>query len=245
MSNSINLRVFYGNGQIRNGPSGVDLSNFPFTTIEHPNPEGTRMPAMKIWFTQFFQLDPDIYSVTVHCMWTRTFAPVVWELKQVNRTEKWVQWLQWCRRRGAEFNILVQACPKEANDGSSSATPTEEDDRHGHGVSQAEVEQQHMPEAGVEQRHMPEADVVVHRQVADVEGQADAGEENEEIVGELQNVDRNAVHEEETLLQSANVEGEDDDDDDDDDDDGASSEAVIPDQWKLHERAKMVATRKP
>ena len=228
MSNSINLRVFYGNGQIRNGPSGVDLSNFPFVILEHPNPEGTRVKEMKIWFTQYFQLDPQIYSVTMQCMWTRTLTPVFWEIQPVYRTDKWQKWLAWCRRRRAEFNILVQPCPREADDSSSAATPVEEEDTRGQAVSTEEVEQ----------RQTTEAEVVVHRQAAEVdEGQADAGEQIEEITAEHENVDRNAIYEEEALLESVNVDGDDGDDEDDEDDD--CSNTVIPEEWNLADKARM------
>ena len=83
------------------------------------------------------------------------------------------------QRRWAEFNILMQPCPREADDSSSAATPVEEEDSCGHAVSTEEVEQ----------RQLTEAEVVVHRRTSEVEeGQADIWEEIEEIIVELENV---------------------------------------------------------
>ena len=79
----------------------------------------------------------------------------------------------------------------------------------------------------VEQQHTAEVEVVLYRQSANIEGQADIGEEIKEIIVYLENMNRNTVHEEESLLQYANVE---DDDDDNDDDDDVSSKTVMPDQ---------------
>ena len=43
MSNLTVFKVFYGNGEVRHGPNGVDLSSFPVTSVQVENPEGYRM----------------------------------------------------------------------------------------------------------------------------------------------------------------------------------------------------------
>lgn len=107
------LKIYYDNGEIRISSSGVDVSNFSFVDIVHPDPARCRMKDIQMWLTHYFQLDPNIYSVNVQCLWTRTFDPLCWELKEVSQTEKWLSWLNWCRRRHAEYIMLVQPCPKE------------------------------------------------------------------------------------------------------------------------------------
>ena len=67
----------------------------------------------------------------------------------------------------------------------------------------------------------------MHRRAAEVEeGQANIGEEIEKIIVELENVDRNVIHEEEALLESINVD-EDDGDDKDDEDDNCSNTVIL------------------
>lgn len=89
------------------------LSNFPYVDVEQPDPDSSRMKEIIVWLTQFFQLDPQIYSVKMQCLWTCTFKPVCQQLKVVSRIEKWLHWLNWCQRQHAQFIMLVQPCSKE------------------------------------------------------------------------------------------------------------------------------------
>ncbi|CAN6224377.1 unnamed protein product [Urochloa humidicola] len=223
MSNSNVIKIHYGNGEIIHGPMGVDLSCFPDTSVEHPNPELASLRDLKEWFVSFFQMDPSVYSVTIQCLYVKSVNPVIFELRDADRTYKWKKWVQWCRRYNVPLTILVQACAKEdVGEASSSQAPESES------VCGANVSLEHLA-IGDEGGHGMGVD--------EVDGLADGGEDAPEIVEELESVDRNAMQEEENL----NVEDEHDDEEDDDDEDNAGGNRPIPEEWDRPDASSMEA----
>ncbi|CAO2045320.1 unnamed protein product [Urochloa humidicola] len=222
MSNSNVIKIFYGNGEIIHGPTGVDLSRFPETSVEHPNPEFASIRDLKEWFVAFFQMDPSIYSVTIQCLYLKSVNPVMFELRDDDRTYKWKKWVQWCRRCNAPLTILVQACAKEdVGEASSSQAPESES------VCGGDVPLEHLT-IGDEGAGGIGVD--------EVDGAVDGGEDAPEIVQELESVDRNAMQEEENL----NLEDE-HDDDEDDDEDNAGGNRPIPEEWNRPDASSMEA----
>ncbi|CAN6346534.1 unnamed protein product [Urochloa humidicola] len=213
MSNSNVIKIYYGNGEIIHGPTGVDLSHFPDTSVEHPNPELASIRDLKEWFVSFFQMDPSVYSVTIQCLHVKSVNPVIFELRDADRTYKWKKWVQWCRRYNAPLTILVQACAKEdAGEASSSQAPESES------VCGGDVSLEHLAIGDEGGGGMG---------VDEVDGVADGGEDAAEIVEELESVDRNAMQEEDNL----NLEDEHEhDDEEDDDEDNAGGNRPIPEQ---------------
>ncbi len=86
MSNVTEFKVFYGAGEIRHGPNGVDLSSFPVTSLQVENPEGYRMKQMIKRLTRWFQLDMDRFSVRVELLHTKPSTPRIWELAPIRTT---------------------------------------------------------------------------------------------------------------------------------------------------------------
>ena len=86
-------------------------------------------------------------------------------------------------------------------------------------------------------------EVIVGGGPDDVEGQADAGEEVDEIVQVLEREDREAMVEEEILADAPDEDGDEDedDDDDDDDDDDVQGNHPIPEEWNRDDLATMEA----
>ena len=68
MSSVNQIRILYGSREVVTGPSGVDLSLFPNMTVEHPSPETANIRDLKDWFVAMFQLDGNLYSVTVQLL---------------------------------------------------------------------------------------------------------------------------------------------------------------------------------
>ena len=66
------FRVYFGEGEIMENESGVDLSNFRQCTLYHPNPDTLTMPEVWYWLICTFSLDLGIYSVNVRVMWSRS-----------------------------------------------------------------------------------------------------------------------------------------------------------------------------
>ena len=107
------IRIFYGHGDVIEGPNGVDLSNFPDIIVELQNPERANITDLKEWFVRMFGMDGNLYSVKVQCLYLTSVNPVNFVLKPADRTKQWRTWLNWCRRRNAMLTVLVQPCPKE------------------------------------------------------------------------------------------------------------------------------------
>uniref|UniRef100_A0A0E0M5M8 Uncharacterized protein n=1 Tax=Oryza punctata TaxID=4537 RepID=A0A0E0M5M8_ORYPU len=53
------FRVYFGEGEITENESGVDLSNFRQCTLYHPNPDTLTMLEVWYWLTCTFSLDPE------------------------------------------------------------------------------------------------------------------------------------------------------------------------------------------
>jgi len=110
MSGINQIRIYYGQGEVVNGPSRADLGPFPHITVDHPHPESASIRDLKDWFMAMFQLDANQCSVTVHCLYITGINLVVYELRVADRTYKWRKWVEWCRRCNVPLTILVQPC---------------------------------------------------------------------------------------------------------------------------------------
>lgn len=111
------LKVHYGVGTVREGPCGVDLSSFSQTTLVHPDGENAQIADVMYWLTRSFSLDPEVCSVVIQGLWSRSPTDIRWELRTLMRTAVWKGFIEGCRRRGYECVVLVQPCPKEAAQG--------------------------------------------------------------------------------------------------------------------------------
>jgi len=151
-----------------------------------------------------FQLDANLCSVTVHCLYITGIKPVVYELRVADRTYKWRKWVEWCRRCNVPLTILVQPCLKEVLCEASSSQPVEKVSGF---YGDVPLDQLEIREEGGTQREEIEVD-----------GVADGGEIAPGIVEDLAVVDRNAFEEEHNL----NMEDEMDDEEEEDDDNMAT-----------------------
>src|SRR5438132_3684147 len=113
MSNFTIFKVFYGNGEVRHGPNGVNLSSFHVASLNVENPEEFRMKQIRRYLTRWFQLDKERYSVRVELLHTKPSSQTIWELAHVRTTTGWLNWLRWCRHHGTKFVMLMQAYRKE------------------------------------------------------------------------------------------------------------------------------------
>ena len=115
MTESIYITVFYGSGTVRYNNLGVDLSEFKRAQMTIPNPESLDIRQLKHWLTTSFGLDPNQISVSVHCVWTKSTDNMLWELRPIERTQKWLSWLRSCIRRNIQPYAFVQPVPKKDN----------------------------------------------------------------------------------------------------------------------------------
>jgi len=69
MSGINQIRIYYGQGEVVNGPSRADLGPFPHITVDHPHPESASIRDLKDWFMAMFQLDEGLVygDVSTRC----------------------------------------------------------------------------------------------------------------------------------------------------------------------------------
>ncbi|KAF2939821.1 hypothetical protein DAI22_03g224050 [Oryza sativa Japonica Group] len=174
------------------------------------------MPEVWYWLTCSFSLDPQVYSVNVSLLWSRSATDIQWQLKEVTRSQSWKDWLQGCRRRGYEMAMLVQACPRRARPNSSFG----QSDMQGEACAQpiafhVEVSQHNEDNIGIDMQslHIEQAEQTVVAMPSTVQqdgsSEADEGEEINGIVDEIERVDRNAREDEANLAQEEDEEADD------------------------------------
>ena len=226
MSVPTTFKVHYGVGTVRESPCGVDLSSFPQATLVHPDGENARIADVMHWLTTSFSLDPEVCSVYIQGLWSRSPTYIRWELRPLMRTAVWKGFIEGCRRRGYECVLLVQPCSKEAVQGPAVGY------HPGGGSSSGaqHVDEEEDPEGGVTKGSddvaCDEADAADTAEEdrsphGEPTGQADEGEHREYILRQMDSDDRMALAEEEALQE---------DDEDSSDEDGAP----IPQEWNRY-----------
>ena len=115
MSESVNLTVYYGAGNVRYNELGVDLSEFKNGVMTLADPDRLDIRQLKYWLTTSFGLDPEVCSVSIHALWTKSCKNVKWELLPIDRSQHWLTLLRHCRDRRIHPYALVQPVVKEEN----------------------------------------------------------------------------------------------------------------------------------
>ncbi|RLM60879.1 hypothetical protein C2845_PM14G08190 [Panicum miliaceum] len=214
-------RIFCGIGEIVHGLSGVDLSLFPHIIVDHLNPDGANIRDLKDWFVALFQMNENLYSVMVQCLYLRGINPAISELRIPDRTYKWRKWVERCRWCNVPLTILVQPCTKEVAGESSSSQSA--DNKSGC-CGDVPFDQLEIREEGGTQW-----------EEIDVDGVADGGGV-QGIVEDLEAVDRNAIEEEKNLNMDNDM-----DDEDEKEDDIMATQTPVPDEWNRPDVSSMEA----
>ena len=115
MSESVNLTVYYGAGNVRYNELGVDLSEFKNGVMTLADPDRLDIRQLKYWLTTSFGLDSEVCSVSIHALWTKSCKNVKWELMPIDRSHHWLTLLSRCRDRRIHPYVLVQPVAKEEN----------------------------------------------------------------------------------------------------------------------------------
>ncbi|KAE8795490.1 hypothetical protein D1007_29721 [Hordeum vulgare] len=115
MSESVNLTIYYGHGNVRYNELGVDLSEFKKGVLTLSDPDRLYIRQLKHWLTTSFGLDPRVCSVSIHALWTKSCKNVKWELMPIDRSQHWLSLLSRSRDRRIQPYALVQPVAKEEN----------------------------------------------------------------------------------------------------------------------------------
>ena len=79
MSDDLYFQVFYGSGEVRYGPEGVDLSEFSSITKKVPRARERTWISISNWLFKAFGLHRDEHEISVMTVVNRR-EPVFWEL---------------------------------------------------------------------------------------------------------------------------------------------------------------------
>src|SRR5664279_4255144 len=141
MSELVKFVVYYGPGTVRSNELGVDLSLFQSVELQLTNPENVSISQFQQWLIGSFSLDPQIWTVSVHSLWSSSRERVFRELKPIDRNSQWVHWLNACKRRGTGPVTLVHAVAK-------AVTQPEDDGGSGSGQGSYESVSESVSHAG-------------------------------------------------------------------------------------------------
>ncbi|KAK1609310.1 hypothetical protein QYE76_032983 [Lolium multiflorum] len=189
---------------------GVNLSEFKSVEMNMTAPRTWTIEQVKDWLTECFGLNPEVHTVGVHALWTKSITNILWYLRPVDDTSKWVSWLKGSERRGTNPVALVLPVAKEV-------APPEGGYSGGGGYESGQSSQAPGGGGGYEPEQSSHAEDVYSGQ-----GDGYSGEDGEVDGDEENGYRQNQMEEEDT-------EGESDAGDSDESDDG--EEVPIPGRW--------------
>jgi hypothetical protein len=102
--------LFYGFGEIRYGPQGVDLSLFKTVTRDLTRAEERLWGVITNWLDKAFRKDEEQWKLSVMVVFNRS-QPVFWELRHLEGTENWRCYVRSACTIGAPAVLLVQFLP--------------------------------------------------------------------------------------------------------------------------------------
>src|SRR5438876_11581444 len=127
MSSKIQFQVFYGEGSVRYGPNGIDLSAFKCSSSGIDKPGDRSFGSIYKWLERGFRINPETHVLTVQTVVRWANEGVVWELMPIRNTAEWKMYMEAAFERGWPLAMLVQSHEKpqaaadEENEGSRSA----------------------------------------------------------------------------------------------------------------------------
>ena len=181
MSERLPFQVFYGSGDVRYGPEGVDLSDFSSFRKEVPRARERTWVSICNWLFKAFGLNREQHEISVMAVVNRR-EPIFWELLPLQGTQNWRNYVNLTTSRGLPLVLFVQAFEKATisteaadEDGGQGGTVLEDSETmHG----QADEDPDTMNEAA--------EDGDASQEPREATGEADEGEDNPRIVNEFQ-----------------------------------------------------------
>ena len=111
VSDDLYFQVFYGSGEVRYDPEGVDLSEFSSITKKVPRAKERTWISISNWLYKAFSLSRDEYEISVMAVVSRR-EPVFWELLPLEGTQNWRKYVNISTSRGLPLALFVQAFEK-------------------------------------------------------------------------------------------------------------------------------------
>ena len=108
MSESLCFQVFYGLGEVRYGPQGVDLSEFKSITKVVPRARETTWGSICKWLFKAFCLNEEEHELSIMAVINRSEV-LFWELMPLEGTHNWRDYVNIATHRGLPLVLFVQA----------------------------------------------------------------------------------------------------------------------------------------
>ena len=86
MSSKLQFQVFYGEGSVRYGPNGIDLSAFKCSSSGIDKPGDRSFGSIYKWLERGFRINPETHVLTVQTVVRWANEGAVWELMPIRNT---------------------------------------------------------------------------------------------------------------------------------------------------------------
>ena len=111
MSDDLYFQVFYGSGEVRYGPEGVDLTEFSSIIKKLPRAREMTWISISNWLFKAFGLNRDEHEISVMAVVSQR-EPVFWELLPLEEMQSWRNYVNISTSRGLPLALFVQAFEK-------------------------------------------------------------------------------------------------------------------------------------
>nr|AAT47059.1 putative mutator-like transposase [Oryza sativa Japonica Group] len=115
MSNKVTFQIVHGEGNIRFGPDGVDLSEFVMTSKGIDRPAERTFQSIYSWLLRGFRIDQEVYTMSVSVVVSRATEGYFWELMPMDSTAAWRRYVEMAFERSWPLVIFVSVQEKDIN----------------------------------------------------------------------------------------------------------------------------------
>nr|ABA96424.2 transposon protein, putative, Mutator sub-class [Oryza sativa Japonica Group] len=115
MSNKVTFQIVHGEGNIRFGPDGVDLSDFVMTSKGIDRPAERTFQSIYSWLLRGFRIDQEVYTMSVSVVVSRATEGYFWELMPMDSTAAWRRYVEMAFERSWPLVIFVSVQEKDIN----------------------------------------------------------------------------------------------------------------------------------
>nr|ABA94106.2 Transposable element protein, putative, MuDR [Oryza sativa Japonica Group] len=115
MSNKVTFQIVHGEGNIRFGPDGVDLSDFVMTSKGIDRPAEKTFQSIYSWLLRGFRIYQEVYTMSVSVVVSRATEGSFWELMPMDSTAAWRRYVEMAFERSWPLVIFVSVQEKDIN----------------------------------------------------------------------------------------------------------------------------------
>nr|AAP44660.1 putative mutator-like transposase [Oryza sativa Japonica Group] len=113
MSNKQIFQVYHGPGNVRYGPTGVDLSDFIVSKRGIDRPDERSVSSIKGWLMRGLRVDPQTSDITINVIVSRATEGFYWELMPVQNSRVWRWYVENALQRGWPLGMVPFVHPKD------------------------------------------------------------------------------------------------------------------------------------